>query len=598
MPNGQSQVPADPNTPYTAIDPQKQPLEFMIQNKDALRGVSPRKASAIIDQVFRMYMLPRYQAVNRQKPLDPDEVEALSVRFKAMMLGIPGAVPFEGKNVFAEKPGLAMKAGAALTGAGAGVMGGLRTIADLNTAINKHLGPIGEPSAYLSGKASQIIGKQEGKSYEEAKTVSPEIASRSAAIGHQIPAMIASGGVESAFPKLAAGAPAALKMARGAAQQAAGGAAYGASVPGGKPAEYAAWGGVLGAVFPGLAAMFGRGRSATGAAERGAVEAGEKAGAAAPPTEAKPTIESIKADIAAQRAAKETAKKAARETKKAALEAKKAATTGEAEGKRAAKEQMAKATATAQAEQRAAGMSPTPTAVPEATAKAAVAENPQIKISPATPEKIERRVTSGTSPTGTERRVLPGVYERSAMAQPTAGEKLAEDIRKARAGTPSNITEGDAIQHIQKDPKKWEEFVKAEPKAQDKMKIEAKNELLKIQKVPESQAGKKIRAKAGQSASPAQQKADAERIAATRAKAKQEEFGAALEKHAQGLAGRFVGKLEMQNLPELEESIKELEGGSMILKEMGKYRRAGKINDEEYFHQLKEWFEDQLSKGE
>jgi len=89
----------------------------------------------------------------------------------------------------------------------------------------------------------------------------------------------------------------------------------------------------------------------------------------------------------------------------------------------------------------------------------------------------ERRATEGTSPTGTERR--KGVYASSAYAQPTEGEKLAEDVRQARAGQPHGVTEGDAQNHIKKDPKKWEAYRNADQKTRDRMLVEAKNELVK-----------------------------------------------------------------------------------------------------------------------
>jgi hypothetical protein len=92
----------------------------------------------------------------------------------------------------------------------------------------------------------------------------------------------------------------------------------------------------------------------------------------------------------------------------------------------------------------------------------------------------ERRVAPEEPRTeGAERRktLMKGVTTQYDL--PTPGEKLAEDVRKARAGEPHKISEGDALKEIMKDPKKYEAYRNADQKTRDRMLIEAKNELLR-----------------------------------------------------------------------------------------------------------------------
>lgn len=114
-----------------------------------------------------------------------------------------------------------------------------------------------------------------------------------------------------------------------------------------------------------------------------------------------------------------------------------------------------------------------PTTVPRGTPPAPV---------PGAPGGIERREPGPTAYTGPERRVLPGVYQRSGYAQPTAGEQLAADVARARAGTPAGIEEGEAMNLIQRDPTQWEQFKAAAPKQQDAMLVAARNALLEQRK--------------------------------------------------------------------------------------------------------------------
>lgn len=94
----------------------------------------------------------------------------------------------------------------------------------------------------------------------------------------------------------------------------------------------------------------------------------------------------------------------------------------------------------------------------------------------------ERRIADVGRPGGAaERRVAPGVYQRSGYSQPTAGEQLAEQIRIARAGQPSGITEGAAQAEIMRDPAEWERFVAGDRKTKDTMLIAAKNRMVQAQ---------------------------------------------------------------------------------------------------------------------
>src|SRR6266403_5322410 len=77
------------NGDYTAVDPQKDPLSFVYQNRDALSRMDPDKAVKFADMMFRRYALPKYQKMNQQRPLDEEEVERLRLQFATRMFDIP-----------------------------------------------------------------------------------------------------------------------------------------------------------------------------------------------------------------------------------------------------------------------------------------------------------------------------------------------------------------------------------------------------------------------------------------------------------------------------------------------------------------------------
>ena len=603
----QSPTNGAPPGDYTAIDPKKDPIAFVMQNQEALSRMPPDKAVRFVDMMFRRFALPKYVKMNQQKPLDEEELEDLRLQFAARMFGLP----FEKTNLKGPKVeyGTAAKVGATAAAAGAGVIGGLRTIEELRENIMKHLGPIGKAMQYdpvnmLLKKGMTPAGKVEGRAYEEAKAVTPRGADVGAAIGHQIPASIAAEGAGGLIPKLLPGAPTALKVAAGGARGAVEGGAFEASRPGGDPESGMKWGGVLGAAFPLLGRMFGLGRKApevakvvegstTSAAgtttEATAKSMGDVAETAAKkkfgksfkdltPAEKTQMPAAMKEEIKAQQAVKQANKKAEVAAAKAGREADETA-------KRAEKAAKATEKANQQAAKRSVSGASTPVAK-QAVAAQAAAENPSIAKTVA---PIEKRVAEGASPTGVERRKIT-----TPLDVPTEGEKLAKEIRASSAKT-TTVTEGEALQHIMKDASKYEAFKKLDSKDQGKMLVEAKNELEKITKVPEGTEGKKVRAKGGQPASPAQQAADRERIAAKREQAKGEEFGKALEKHAQEMAGRHTaGSVGMMHIPELEDAIKEFEGGKMVLSGLQKLRKAGRITDEIYLHEMKEWMMQQF----
>lgn len=562
MPQAATQTPTDENTPYTAVDPKKQPLEFIIQNKDALARMPEKKQMRFIDLAFRRFALPRYQSVNKQIPLSAEETEKLRVQFAARLLGIPSDPTQMEGPLDRTKPGILKKGAAALSGGGAGVLGGLRTIQDLNTAIERHLGPIGDIAAYKSGLASQAVGKIEGKAYEEAQLNDPKVASVSAAIGHQIPASIAGEGAGGLVPKLAAGAPTALKVAAGAAKGATEGMAFGAATPApegqkkdftGDISGMGTWGGVIGAAFPLLARMFGRGGGAT--AVEGAAKTEVKAAEAAPASpKVKPTLESMKAEIAQQQAQK----KAEKAAKIAAKRAERTATEGEKAAQRTQKAQEAEATAKTQAEKRASG------GTSKATAAAAVSENPQIKVS-AIPEK------GGINVSGSEKAMKENTPSDLAQALRVENDELKGRLKPETSEADRKVVE-DRIKQNESHIAEYDKQAKP------------------VTKVAEGEHGKMVSAKGGKPGSPAKQAVDRERIAAKRELAKAGEFGTALEKHAQEMAGRYSGKtIGIESIPEIEDTVKEFEGGEMILKSMQKLRRAGQIDDVLYVEELKEW---------
>jgi len=100
-------------------------------------------------------------------------------------------------------------------------------------------------------------------------------------------------------------------------------------------------------------------------------------------------------------------------------------------------------------------------------------------------QPIEKRspTSSGKPPEGmAERRTqaqqdFQAAIESTPPGQPTPGEKLAQDIRAARAGAPSGVTEGEALQRIMRDPAQYEKYQAADQKTRDRMLVSAKNEI-------------------------------------------------------------------------------------------------------------------------
>src|SRR5262249_49081771 len=144
--------------------------------------------------------------------------------------------------------------------------------------INKHLGKIGMPMEYLSGKLSRLAGTAEGKAYEDASLISKQTADVSAAIGHQIPSTIIGTKAASGAGALL-GKPTTLagRMVVGASEGAAFGGAAGATQPDGHPGKDAAWGAILGGAFPLLGATMGLGRRSGSKLATAATEGAEKA---------------------------------------------------------------------------------------------------------------------------------------------------------------------------------------------------------------------------------------------------------------------------------------------------------------------------------
>jgi len=95
----------------------------------------------------------------------------------------------------------------------------------------------------------------------------------------------------------------------------------------------------------------------------------------------------------------------------------------------------------------------------------------------------ERRIAANPNYTGPERRTqaqkdYQAAIESTPQGQPTPGEKLSQDIRTARAGAPSGVTEGEALQRIMRDPAQYEKYQAADQKARDRMLVNAKNEMV------------------------------------------------------------------------------------------------------------------------
>ncbi len=587
MPPQTQQDIQDPN--YSPIDPQKNFLAFVNANKDAIQRMPEDKQLKFVDMLFRRFALPKYQKMNQQKPLDEDELDGLRLQFAARLLGIPMDQTTTLKQPEV-KHGALEKGAAALESGGAGVIGGLKTIDELRDKLEKHVPIAGAWMHAQNLQREGKLGQYEGKAYSDAQTISPSIASAGAAVGHQIPAMIATEGAGQ-FPRLAGqGASVGLRALEGAGRGAAEGATYGATAPGQSAKQGAEWGGVLGAAFPLIGKLFGFGRSTPAKVATGVAEGEGAAAPKAAPQAAESTSQSL-GDVAnkvakdkfgkgfkdlssAEKAQmpsfmkeeikKQQVIKAAQ--KKATVAAAKAGREAEETAKRAEKAKEATAKAAQQAEKRAGG-----SVAVKATAAKAAEENPQAQISEVK-SPLPKHEVKAMTPFMERHKEEMAALQRTIDDPSTAPEakKNAEDKmrellqgrRKTDSGPPSGTAERRGI-------------TKVSPEA----------------------TGKKVRAKGGASASPAQQAADRERIAAKREESKGENFNAALEKHAQQMAGRYTASsVGMMHVPEMEDAIKEMPNGEYMLKTLQKAKRAYKWNDEIYAESLKEWMLNQFEK--
>src|SRR5215469_4428642 len=127
MPTPQTTTQANPELEAAKRDP----LRFFTKHQDLLERLPVEKGMKAMNVLFNKYMAPRYQAANQQFPLDNEEMDRLRKQFMAKMLGIPIDPTTNLKDV-GPKPGVLEKTGAALEAGGAGVLGGLRSIVDLD----------------------------------------------------------------------------------------------------------------------------------------------------------------------------------------------------------------------------------------------------------------------------------------------------------------------------------------------------------------------------------------------------------------------------------------------------------------------------------
>src|SRR5882724_8776331 len=204
-------MPQEQEVTQQATDPKANPLAFVYENRQALANMKPEKAEKLIEVLYKKYLLPKYERAN-QNNLTLEQSNALLDSFKARMLDISGAeqTPEMGEK---KKPSLVEKGAAALTGGGAGVLGGVRAFSEFIAKMDK--------TNLAKDPIHQAISKAEGKAYEEAQALDPKMASRGAAVGHQIPAAIMAEGAGGLVGRLAPGAPVALKAAAGGARYAA-----------------------------------------------------------------------------------------------------------------------------------------------------------------------------------------------------------------------------------------------------------------------------------------------------------------------------------------------------------------------------------------
>jgi len=370
-----------------------------------------------------------------------------------------------------------------------------------------------------------------------------------------------------------------LKMAAGGARGAAEGTTYEATRPGGDPSAGAGYGGLIGIAFPLLGKLFRRGAIDSIPGERAAASATKPTEAAAgdikdqlatknfgkafkdlTSAEKMKMPQLLKDEIASQQAAKRASARAAKEAKKASSASEQTATT-------AKKVEAAQSTAAQQAERRKSGVTS------QATASAATMQNPQVA-------KVMETFKPGE---GTSMNAPGQVIKKNVDLEiETAKHELEKNkniLKNPQATTEEKQIAKDNIKFWHD---KHTELTGGKPR---------------VTKVPEGQSGPMVRAKNGQPASPAQQAADRERISEKRDLAKKEEFGSALEKHAQSMAGKYTGKtVGIEHIPEIEEALKEFDGGDMILKSLQKIRKNGKIDDVMYVEEMKNWMLEQLSK--
>src|SRR6266403_5580391 len=128
---------------YQAIDPRKDPIAFIYQHRKRLNNMDPDKAVKFVDRMFRRYALPKYQQVNKQRPLDEEELDRLRLQFAARMFDIPYDQKTELKDPKVER-GILEKAAQTVSATGAGVIGGIKTIAELKDKLEKHLPIVGD----------------------------------------------------------------------------------------------------------------------------------------------------------------------------------------------------------------------------------------------------------------------------------------------------------------------------------------------------------------------------------------------------------------------------------------------------------------------
>jgi hypothetical protein len=269
---------------------------------------------------------------------------------------------------------------------------------------------------------------------------------------------------------------------------------------------------------------------------------------------------------------------------------------------------------------------PTPAAKPkgeasvESTIAKAAEENPATaKIMQAAAEAKsgktaeytgpERRVQVGRPPTEEERRKPKTVYEMS-KSKVEADAAKAEETKAKEATVAEKaktaVTVDEAKAFLKKDPKRWAAFEKMDEKRQNDVLIKAKQAIEDLRKqgkdplvtkVPEGQHG------TGKEATRAK---DRERKQKARAEGKAPAAGREIT--GGGVVENIMKKLEetkslytsetvsMMDVPELEEAIKALPDGELLIDGAKAAERRYKRPKEDYVHVLKEILEEQLSR--